>query len=226
MRGSKRRSAGCLVPAGSAAACIGCAMPSLMSPRPSRPWLPPRCARRFCSPIGPRPAKCCGTSPASCGRNGRSSPPLSTTARPMCCPTWISPSSTAANYTAPTRSRRELLADGRPIKLGGCAFDVLIALIEARGAVIGKDKLTGRVWPDRIVDENNLQSQISALRAVLGPDRDLIRTVAGRGYQFTGEIRILAASPDEGGGAAAVQPTPTASATNLPQPVCELIGRD
>ena len=56
--------------------------------------------------------------------------------------------------------RRELLADGQPIKLGGRAFDVLIALIEARGAVVGKDKLTGRVWPDRIVDENNLQSQI------------------------------------------------------------------
>src|SRR5439155_24051981 len=42
----------------------------------------------------------------------------------------------------------------------------------------------------------------------------------------SGEIRILAASPDEGVGAAAVQPTRTASATNLPQPVCELIGRD
>ena len=29
--------------------------------------------------------------------------------------------------------RRELLADGRPVKLGGRAFDVLMALIEARG---------------------------------------------------------------------------------------------
>jgi DNA-binding winged helix-turn-helix (wHTH) protein len=103
---------------------------------------------------------------------------------------------------------------------------VLMTLIEARGAVVGKDKLTGQVWPDRIIDENNLQSQISALRAVLGPDRDLIRTVAGRGYQFTGEIRILAASLDEGVGAAAVQPASTISATNLPQPVSELIGRD
>ena len=37
--------------------------------------------------------------------------------------------------------RRELLADGRPIKLGGRAFDVLMALIEARGALIGKDAL-------------------------------------------------------------------------------------
>jgi DNA-binding winged helix-turn-helix (wHTH) protein len=125
-----------------------------------------------------------------------------------------------------TPDRRELLADGQPIKLGGRAFDVLMALIEARGAVIGKDRLMARVWPDRIVDENNLQSQISALRAALGPDRDLVHTVAGRGYQFTGEIRVLAASPDEGVGAAAAQPAPTISATNLPQAVSELIGRD
>ena len=32
--------------------------------------------------------------------------------------------------------RRELLADGRPVRLGGRAFDVLVALIDARGAVV------------------------------------------------------------------------------------------
>ena len=47
---------------------------------------------------------------------------------------------------------RELLADGRPIKLGGRAFDVLMALIAARGAVVAKDALMARVWPDRIVE--------------------------------------------------------------------------
>src|SRR3954471_22384364 len=83
--------------------------------------------------------------------------------------------------------RRELLADGRPVKLGGRAFDVLLALIEARGAVVSKDALMTRVWPDRIVEENNLQWQISALRAAFGADRNLIRTVSGRGYQFTAE---------------------------------------
>jgi DNA-binding winged helix-turn-helix (wHTH) protein len=87
--------------------------------------------------------------------------------------------------------RRELLADGRPIKLGGRAFDVLMALIEARGAVVAKDALMARVWPDRIVEENNLQAQLSALRKAFGADRDLIRTVSGRGYQFAGEVRIL-----------------------------------
>src|SRR6202011_653640 len=93
--------------------------------------------------------------------------------------------------------RRELLADGQPINLGGRAFDVLMALIEARGAVVSKDALMARVWPDRVVEENNLQSQIMALRKVFGAERDFIRTISGRGYQFTGAIRILAESPNE-----------------------------
>jgi TolB-like protein len=84
--------------------------------------------------------------------------------------------------------RREVLADGRPIELGGRAFDVLMALIEANGAVVGKDKLISRAWPGRIIEEDNLRAQIRALRIALA-DRDLIRTVAGRGYQFTAELR-------------------------------------
>src|ERR1700730_4581365 len=86
--------------------------------------------------------------------------------------------------------RRELLADGQPIKLGGRAFDVLMALIEASGAVVTKDELLSRAWPGRVVEESSLQAQIAALRAAFGADRDLIHTIAGRGYQFTGVIRI------------------------------------
>jgi hypothetical protein len=56
--------------------------------------------------------------------------------------------------------RRELLADGRPVKLGGRAFDMLMALIDARGEVISKDALMARVWPDRVVEEKNLHTQI------------------------------------------------------------------
>src|SRR6516162_8815799 len=129
--------------------------------------------------------------------------------------------------------RRELLADGQPIKLGGRAFDVLMALIEARGAVVSKNALMARVWPDRIVEENNLQWQISALRAAFGADRDLIRTVSGRGYQFTAEIDTVEA----GTAVAAPQPDPRAARpdggipgglapTNLPEPISELVGRD
>jgi predicted ATPase/DNA-binding winged helix-turn-helix (wHTH) protein len=123
--------------------------------------------------------------------------------------------------------RRELLAEGRPLDLGGRAFDVLIALIEASGAVVSKSTLLERVWPGRIVEEHNLQAQISALRRALGADRDLIRTIAGRGYQFTGEIRAVSARTDGHATAGMPPPTPTLSgpSTNLPQSVSELIGR-
>ena len=52
--------------------------------------------------------------------------------------------------------RREVLANGWPIKLGGRAFDVLMALIEARGAVVSKEALMPRVWP-KIVWQPRLQ---------------------------------------------------------------------
>jgi DNA-binding winged helix-turn-helix (wHTH) protein len=45
------------------------------------------------------------------------------------------------------------------------------------------------MWPDQIVEEP--PGQISALPRAFATDRDLIRTIAGRGYQFTGEIRMV-----------------------------------
>ena len=135
--------------------------------------------------------------------------------------------------------RRELLADGRPVKLGGRAFDVLMALIEAHGAVVSKNALMARVWPERIVEENNLQWQISALRAAFGADRNLIRTVSGRGYQFRAEVDTVYGSPEADAGTpiGAAQPDPREArrdggmpgelpSTNLPEPISELIGRD
>src|SRR6266436_8952781 len=87
------------------------------------------------------------------------------------------------------RHRREFIADGRPVELGSRAFDTLLALVDGGGTVLSKDELLRRIWPDRVVEENNLEIQISTLRKVLGADRHLIRTVFGRGYQFTGDIR-------------------------------------
>ena len=107
--------------------------------------------------------------------------------------------------------RRQLLAEGRPIRLGGRAFDLLLALIEAPGAVLGKDDLMSRIWPGRIVEQNRLQSEIWALRRALGADRDLIRTIAGRGYQFTGEIRTVLARPNAPRPAAAELPATSTS---------------
>src|ERR1700732_2228179 len=49
--------------------------------------------------------------------------------------------------------RRELLADGRPIHLGGRSFDVLMALIEGQGGVVGKDALMERAWLNRLQEK-------------------------------------------------------------------------
>src|SRR5262249_20229448 len=119
---------------------------------------------------------------------------------------------------------REVLADGRPLQLGGRAFDVLVALIEANGAVVGKDELIRPVWPGRIVEDNNLHAQIKALRKAFA-GHDVVRTIVGRGYQFTGEARALDASGDEGANperASGAAPAPT----NLPAQTSDLIGRD
>ena len=77
--------------------------------------------------------------------------------------------------------RRELLADGLPVTIGARALDVLIILIEACGELVTKDELLRRVWSGTIVEENTLQFQISTLRKALGPDRNFIKTITGRG---------------------------------------------
>jgi len=124
--------------------------------------------------------------------------------------------------------RRELRADGVAVELGSRAFDILMVLIEARGALVTKDEFLSRVWPDTVVEENNLVVQISALRKALGEDRDFIRTVSGRGYRFVAEIRTSVAASDaetrvDGGAATeAAQSTPS---SNLPTAVSSLIGR-
>jgi DNA-binding winged helix-turn-helix (wHTH) protein len=84
--------------------------------------------------------------------------------------------------------RRELFVDGVSVPIGSRAFDVLLTLVEAHGRLVTKDELISRVWGETIVEENTLQFQISMLRKVLGPDRDFIKTVCGRGYCFVAEI--------------------------------------
>jgi predicted ATPase/DNA-binding winged helix-turn-helix (wHTH) protein len=120
--------------------------------------------------------------------------------------------------------QRRLLAGDEPIDLGCRAFDLLLALIEARGTILSKDALMARVWSGRVVEENNLHAQIVVLRKVLGTDRNLIRTVSGRGYQFGGEVRTL--SDPSSGHTATAEARSGLPPTNLPEPISELIGRD
>ena len=69
--------------------------------------------------------------------------------------------------------------------------------------MVGKDELMKAVWPHNIVEDNNLNQAISTVRRALGDSRDsprFIVTVAGRGYQFIGDVVPLAefaAEPSE-----------------------------
>jgi DNA-binding winged helix-turn-helix (wHTH) protein len=83
---------------------------------------------------------------------------------------------------------RQLLADGVPVELGARAFDILVVLLEADGALVTKGELLSRVWPGVVVSEENVKFQVAALRKALGADRDVIRTEVGRGYRFTGVL--------------------------------------
>ena len=80
-------------------------------------------------------------------------------------------------------AERRLLADDHSIAVGPRAFDLLVALIDRAGHLVTKEELIHRVWPNLVIEENNLQVQVSALRKILGPDT--IATVPGRGYRFT-----------------------------------------
>ena len=85
--------------------------------------------------------------------------------------------------------QRLLMADGMPVELGTRAFELLLALLEADGALVPKKELLARVWPGVVVAQDNLKVQVFAVRRALGEDRDFIRTEAGRGYRFIAAIR-------------------------------------
>ena len=104
-----------------------------------------------------------------------------------------------------------------PVRIGSRALDVLLALIERRGQVVSKDTLIAEVWPDRVVEENNLQGQISALRKVLAGDGSVahdLQTIPGRGYCFVARVE----RQDQTSGAAAAAVATRMSDARLPLP--------
>jgi DNA-binding winged helix-turn-helix (wHTH) protein len=60
-------------------------------------------------------------------------------------------------------AQRELLEDGKPLRLGSRAFDILVTLVESAGETIGRDQLIARAWPDTVVDEGALRVHVAAL---------------------------------------------------------------
>jgi len=89
------------------------------------------------------------------------------------------------------RARKQLLEDGRPVRLGSRALDILIALVERAGELVGKDELVAFVWPRTIVEESSLRVHVAALRKVLGDGQAGARYILnqpGRGYSFIAPV--------------------------------------
>jgi DNA-binding winged helix-turn-helix (wHTH) protein/TolB-like protein len=96
---------------------------------------------------------------------------------------------------------------GAVLPLAGRAFDVLEYLVRHRDRVVGKEELLSAVWPGVVVEENNLNQAVHAIRRALGDSRDapeFLATVPGRGYRFVARLqdqplqvpeKLLAAPP-------------------------------
>src|SRR5262249_12886265 len=123
-------------------------------------------------------------------------------------------------------ARRELRVRGVRVPLGSRAFEILELLLQSAGELVNKGDLIGRVWQRANVEENTLQFHISAIRKALGPDREMLKTVSGRGYRLLGDWTLW--QPVRSG-----EPLPIETALNLVQPIpsnlpviaSELIGR-
>jgi predicted ATPase/DNA-binding winged helix-turn-helix (wHTH) protein len=110
------------------------------------------------------------------------------------------------------------------VPLGGRALDLLIALVEHAGQVVGRSALMSRVWPDVTVEEANLRVHIAALRKALGDGHEGARYIVnatGRGYSFVAPVTFSA--PDS--------PAPNPAGVSdrlqkLPARLTRMVGRD
>jgi len=125
-------------------------------------------------------------------------------------------------------AERLLRVDGAAATITAKAFDLLIVLVERAGRLVTKDELLDLVWPRVVVEENNLQVQISTLRKILG--QAAIATIPGRGYRFTLNI-----APPDAAARTVAPPMPDAAPpsaaaaplrSNVPRHVNPLFGRD
>ena len=97
--------------------------------------------------------------------------------------------------------QRVLLRAETPVRLGGRALEILIALVEHTGKIVRKADLTARVWPDTFVEAGTLRVHIVKLRNVLGEGQHCVHyveSVFGRGYPSWG-YRFVAPVTRTGG---------------------------
>jgi predicted ATPase/DNA-binding winged helix-turn-helix (wHTH) protein len=120
-------------------------------------------------------------------------------------------------------AERLLEQEGRPVKLGARAFDILVALIARAGEIVDKKELIAQVWPDITVDEGSLRFHVAALRKVLGDGQGGARylsTLPGQGYSFAAAVSRS--------GATQAASTPSAvvmASEKLPARLTRMVGR-
>ena len=96
-------------------------------------------------------------------------------------------------------ARQTLTRDGGTVQLKGKASELLQVLVERRGEILEKDQLMKLLWPDTVVEENNLTVHMTALRKALGDnpnEQRYIATIPGRGYRFVAEVHRPAAEQE------------------------------
>lgn len=72
---------------------------------------------------------------------------------------------------------------------------ILSLLIRSNGAVVDKQTIASRVWPEYAVSDGNLSQHMYMLRQTLDEracDRNYVVTVRGRGYRFVAPVTVIA----------------------------------
>jgi DNA-binding winged helix-turn-helix (wHTH) protein/tetratricopeptide (TPR) repeat protein len=90
--------------------------------------------------------------------------------------------------------KRLLLRAGGPVPVTPKVFDTLAFLVKRPGEMLRKEELMRAIWPDTVVEENNLNQHISTLRRILGEgqgENRYIATLPGRGYRFIAEVEVV-----------------------------------
>src|SRR5260370_6224943 len=108
-------------------------------------------------------------------------------------------------------AERSLKRTNRVIPLGGRAYDILIALLENAGEVVGKAELIERAWPDVTVEEGSLRVHLSALRKALGDGQfgnKYIASKQGHGYTFIAPFSRLPPDRDKDNASAGLSNLP------------------
>jgi TolB-like protein/DNA-binding winged helix-turn-helix (wHTH) protein len=121
-----------------------------------------------------------------------------------------------AGFRLDPKKRQFTMLDGTAVTLHSRAFDTLLALVSRQGELVTKQELLEAVWPGVVVDENNLNQAISALRKAFGDSwgRDsIIKTIPGRGYCFVADVRFVEEAPSE----TATEPVAEAAAPVAPR---------